>query len=265
MNRGFVISAQNTSEVDYIKCAEILAKSIKKQMPKEKVILITNDKVKSKVFDSIVKLPYGDLDPTGKWKLVNDWQVYDASPFEYTIKLEADLYVPTNIDYYWDVLSQRDLVVSTTIRNYKQEVSDVRFYRRFIDDNKLPDCYNALTYFKKSELAEKFYKIVRDVFTNWKEYKAILKCKSDEEVSTDWAYAIAAHILGEENCTMPTFTAFSMIHMKQWVNGMPTENWTDTLTYEILPHTLRINTVPQLYPVHYHIKNFCDKIEKSNV
>jgi hypothetical protein len=265
VNRGFVISAQNTSDVNYIKCAEVLAKSIKKQMPKEKVVLITNDKVKSKVFDNIVKLPHGDLDPTGKWKLVNDWQVYDASPFEYTIKLEADLYLPTNIDYYWDVLCQRDLVVSTTIRNYKQEISNVRFYRRFIDDNKLPDCYNALTYFKKSTLAQNFFKIVRDVFTNWKEYKAILKCKSDEEVSTDWAYAIAAHILGEEKCTMPSFTAFSMVHMKQWINGMPTENWTDTLTYEILPHTLRINTMPQLYPVHYHIKNFCDKIENSNV
>lgn len=265
MNRGFVISAQNTEKVDYIKCAEVLAKSIKKHMPNEKVVLITNDKTKSRVFDRIVKLPYGDLDPTGKWKLVNDWQVYEASPFEYTIKLEADIYIPSNIDYYWDILAKRDLVVSTIIRNFKQEVSDIRFYRRFIDNNGLPDVYNALTYFKKSKLAEDFYKIVRDVFTNWDDYKSILKCRRDEEVTTDWAYAIAAHILGAENCTLPTFTGFSMVHMKQWVNGLQTENWTDTLVYEILPHTLRINTIPQLYPFHYHVKNFCDKLETANV
>jgi hypothetical protein len=265
MNRGFVISAQNTSEVNYVKCADVLAASIKKLMPNEKVVLITNDKVKTKFFDDIVPLPHGDLDPTGKWKLVNDWQVYDASPFEYTIKLEADMYIPANIDYYWDVLKQRDVVISTNIRNYKQELSDVRFYRKFIDDNRLPDCYNALTYFKKSDLAKEFFAIVRDVFTNWKQYKEILKCKSDEEVSTDWAYSIACHILGTENTTMPEFKAFSMIHMKQWINGMPTENWTDTLIYEILPHTLRLNTIPQLYPFHYHIKNFSDKLEKLHV
>jgi hypothetical protein len=133
MNRGFVISAQNTSEVNYVKCADVLAASIKKLMPNEKVVLITNDKVKTKFFDDVVPLPHGDLDPTGKWKLVNDWQVYDASPFEYTIKLEADIYIPANIDYYWDVLKQRDVVISTNIRNYKQELSDVRFYRKFIE------------------------------------------------------------------------------------------------------------------------------------
>lgn len=265
MNRGFVIIAQNTAGIDYIKCAEVLANSIKKHMPKEQVALITANKTKSKFFDQIVQLPYGDLDPNGKWKLINDWQVYEASPFEYTIKLEADLYLPRNIDYWWDVLKQKDLVVSTTIRNFKQEISDVRTYRRFIDDNKLPDVYNAITYFKKSELASKFFTIVKDVFNNWEEYKANLQCNPKELVSTDWAYAIACHILGIENTTMPSFKEMSMIHMKQYVNGLPTEDWTDTLIYEILPHTLRVNTYPQMYPFHYHVKTFSDKIIEAQV
>jgi hypothetical protein len=261
MKRGFVILAQNTTDTNYIKCAEVLAKSIKKTMPNESVSLITSEKFKSKVFDKVIKLPYGDLDPTGKWKLINDWQVYEASPYDQTIKIEADIFLPKSIDYWFDVCNVKDVVVSTTIRNFKQEISCSRFYRKFIDDNKLPDVYNSLTYFNKSTNAQKFFKVVRNVFENWEEWKTILKCNPNEEVSTDWAYSLACHMLGQENTTLPNFTEMSMVHMKQWINGLPTEDWTDTLIYEILPHTLRINTYPQQYPFHYFIKNFANKLE----
>lgn len=255
-----MILAQNTKNIDYVQCAEVLARSVKRNMPDSKVSLITDEKVKSKTFDQIIELPYGDLAPNSDWKLINDWQVYEASPYEYTIKLEADLFLPKSIDYWWEVLEQRDVVISTTIRNFKQEITEIRAYRRFIDDNNLPDCYNAITYFKKSELAKEFFLIVKDVFDNWNQYVTSLKCNLDEPVTTDWAYAIASHILGKEKTTLPNFDAMSMIHMKQWINGLPTENWTDTLIYEILPDMLRINTVPQQYPFHYQIKNFSDKL-----
>jgi hypothetical protein len=249
MTRGFVIMAQDTDKVSYTKCAIALESSIKRVMPKANVTIITTE-----------MLPYGDLAKDSDWKLINDWQVYEASPYEYTIKLEADMYIPRNIDHWWDVLSDRDVVVSSTIRNFKQEISDIRFYRRFIDDNKLPDVYNAITYFKKSAVAKQFFAIVKEIFENWEEYKKILKCNPDEVATTDWVYAIASHIMGEEKTTLPMFTEMSMVHMKSFINGNPTENWTDTFVYECLPDHIRIQTVPQQYPFHYHVKNFCDKI-----
>lgn len=255
MSFGYVILAQNTKDVDYVKCAEALAFSLKKTMPNCNISLISNNTSNSTDFDQIIKLPHGDL--TG---FNNDWQVYEASPYEYTIKLEADMFIPSSIEYWWDTLKSRDIVISTTIRNFKQEISSVRGYRRFIDDNNLPDCYNAITYFKKSKLAEQFFLTVRNIFENWEEYKLILKCNSNEIATTDFVYAIAAHIIGVEKTTLPSFTAMSMVHMKQFINGAPTENWTDTFVYEILPHTIRINTFPQLYPLHYHTKKFSDKL-----
>ena len=236
--------------LDYEVCADVLKDSILNVMPDANVTIITTE-----------MLPYGDQAPDTHWKLQNDWQVYEASPYDYTIKLEADMYLPMSIDYWWDILQNRDLVVSTTIRNFKQEVSDIKAYRRFITENKLPDTYNAITYFRKSELAEKFFNIVRDVFENWDEYKAILKCNVDELCTTDWAYAIAAHILGEENTTLPQFKEMSMIHMKQFINGLPTQDWTDTLIYEKLPHAFRINTIPQVYPLHYHVKSLAKELK----
>ena len=241
--------AQDTEKTSYTKCAETLRKSILRVMPNANITVITTD-----------MLPHGDLAPDSDWKLINDWQVYEASPYEYTIKLEADMYIPRNIDHWWDVFKERDVVVSSTIRNFNQEISDVRFYRRFIVDNKLPDVYNSITYFKKSATAEKFFEIVRDVFENWAEYKAILKCNPQEIATTDWAYSIACHIIGIDKTTLPKFTEMSMVHMKSFINGNPTENWTDTFVYECLPDHIRIQTVPQQYPFHYHVKNFCDKI-----
>jgi hypothetical protein len=249
MTRGFVIMAQGD---DYVKCANTLKASIKRVMPKANVTIVTTE-----------MLPYGDQAPNTNWKLQNDWQVYEASPYDETIKLEADMYIPRNIDHWWEVLSHQDVVVSSLIRNFKQEISDVRMYRRFIDDNNLPDAYNAITYFKKSDTAKHFFEIVKDVFENWNEYKGMLKCNPQEIATTDWAYAIACHIIGIEKTMLPTFTEMSMIHMKQYINGTATENWTDTFIYECLPNQIRVQTIPQQYPFHYHIKNFCDKIAES--
>lgn len=246
MTKGFVIMAQGD---DYVKCATVLKNSILRVMPSANITIVKTD-----------MLPYGDQAPHTNWKLQNDWQVYDASPYDETIKLEADMIVPRNIEHWFDVMSAQDVVVCSKIRNFKGELSDCKVYRRFIDDNKLPDVYNAITYFKKSDTAEKFFTIVRDVFENWEEYKTIFKCNPEEKCTTDWAYAIACHIVGVEKTTMPNFNELSMVHMKQWVNGLPTEDWTDTLVYEILPDQLRVNTYPQSYPFHYHIKQFSDKL-----
>ena len=263
MDKGFVIIAQNTDLVNYVQCAEQLAESIMRVMPDAKVSLISDNETNCKAFHKVIPLPYGDQAPDSDWKLINDWQVYEASPYEYTIKLEADMYMPTSIDYWWEILKERDLVVSTTIRDYKQNISHTRAYRRFIDDNKLPDTYNAITYFKKSETAKKFFETVRHVFENWSDIRDTLQCNADEPATTDWVYAYVAHLMGEEHTTLPVFTDMSMIHMKQFINTMPTENWMDTLVYEIHPETLRILTKPQMYPFHYHIKSFSAILEES--
>lgn len=238
--------AQNTRTTDYVKCAEILRDSIHRVMPNANVTIITD-------------LPYGDQAPDSDWKLINDWQVYEASPYDYTIKIEADMVVPYNISYYWDILCNYDIVISSNIRNYKGEISTDTSYRSFITNNNLPNVYNALTYFKKSENAKRYFDLVKNIFVDWEEYKQILKCDIDEPATTDWVYAIACHIMGIENTTLPNFTQFSMVHMKQHINDLMSENWTNELVYEC-EDNLRINTFPQYYPFHYHIKDFSNTL-----
>ena len=240
MDKGFVIMAQNTNKVDYVKCAQILKKSILSVMPESNVTIIT-------------ELPYGDLAPDSDWKLINDWQVYEASPYEYTIKLEADMIIPSNIDYYWEVLKDRDLVVSSNIRNYKNQISDVKFYRQFIVDNKLPDVYNAITYWRLSKTAKDFFDLVKNIFEQWESYRTLLKFP-DEVPTTDVVYAIAAMILGPEEVTLPKGLGPTIVHMKRYINPIQTDDWTKELVWETNP--FRINTVAQFGLVHYHIKEW---------
>lgn len=263
MNRGFVILAQNSDTTDYVKCAEVLAYSIKKIMPHESITLLSSTGSKSTLFDNVIELPYGDVCQDSNWKLANDWQVYESTPYEYTIKLEADMYIPRKIDWWWDILKNRDLNICTTIRNYKGDISDQKFYRDMFIKNSLPDTYNAITYFKKSELAKEFYSMVRLIFENWSQYSKTLSYCSDEIATTDVVYGMAAKITGAENCTMPWFTDFSMVHMKKMINYTSIDTWYNELVVEIYEHVMRIATHVQMYPIHYHNKSFVNIISKE--
>jgi hypothetical protein len=61
--------------------------------------------------------------------------------------------------------------------------------------------------------------------------------------------------MGEEITTIPNLPQFSMVHMKQWINNTISEDWTKELVYECTDQ-LKIQTFPQRYPIHYHVKDF---------
>jgi hypothetical protein len=195
--QGFLIVASNNGIDDYIACARVLAKSIKHNMPDAKVCLLTDTQINSDVFDYVKVFPYGDQ-ATTNWKLSNDWQVFWASPFRETIKLEADMIVTSNITHWWDMLRHRDIVVATGCKNFKGDVAQSRHYRKIFDRNNLPDVYNAITYWRLSREAQEFFTLVRNIFQDWDSYKQLLKGANNEIATTDVVYAIAAVIIGED-------------------------------------------------------------------
>jgi hypothetical protein len=256
-SNGFIIVAFNNSSTDYVKLAGVLTDSIHRSMPRAKVCLLTDSDVVDARYDHVVRIESVD---NSDWKLSNDWLVYEHSPYDRTIKLEADMYVPRNIDYWWNILKDRDLNICTTIRDFRGNISDNVTYRKTFTESHLPQTYNAITYFRKSALAEEFFKVVKDIFENWREYSSLLKLSTEDRATTDVVYAIAAKSFGVEYCTMPTFTDFSMAHMKRDVNNLQSNVWYEELVYEVLPDVVRFNTYPQMYPIHYHNKEFADII-----
>jgi hypothetical protein len=185
----------------------------------------------------------------------NDWQMFSVSPYRQTIKLEADMIIASPIDHWWTLFEHQDLVISQGCRDFYNRVSNNRHYRKIFDDNNLPDVYNAITYWRLSKTAQEFFQLVRSIFEHWTDYRTLLKFP-DETPSTDVVYAMAAVILGVENCTLPAGVGPQIVHMKRRIIGTQSEDWTQELVWETQNPGLRIQTVAQWGIVHYHIKDW---------
>jgi len=249
--RGYLIPAINTDTVDYLSCAVQLAHSIRQWHPDANISVLTVNRCSDPVFDHVIPLPYGDL---GGY--ANDWQVFSASPYRQTIKLEADMIAASPIDHWWTLFEQRDVVVSQGARTFYNETATSRYYRKLFDDNHLPDVYNAITYWRLSQTAKEFFDLVKVIFQNWTEYKKLLKFP-DEKATTDVVYAIAAVIMGPETITLPVGLGPTIVHMKRYINPIQTDNWTKELVWENNP--FRINTIAQWGMVHYHVKEWANE------
>jgi hypothetical protein len=259
--RGYLVIAQNNNDTDYVTCAQTLAQSIKLVEPEAKICLLTDVLVDNKIFDYVKIFPFGDQSKDSSWKLQNDWQCFYASPFRETIKLEADMIVPHSIKHWFDICSVKDVVCTIGARDFHNRKSRSRVYRKIFDDNNLPDVYNAITYWKLSAGAQKFFDTVRDLFGNWETAMSALKYGTGQILNTDLAYAIALRLLGEEQYTLPGSVP-GLIHMKSSINGIELEDWTKELVWEIDRGSLRINTIEQMWPFHYHIKSFAKTIQE---
>lgn len=252
---GYLIIAVDTIDVNYTECAIRLNNSIKCWNPGAKTCLVTNTSDAAKGFDYTVQLPYGDIAKNRDWKLSNDWQAFRASPFRQTIKLEADMLITSSIEHWWNMFRHRDVVVSTGCRDYYNNNSSSRFYRKIFDSNNLPDVYNAITYWRLSKTAAEFWNLVQQIFENWDQFKTLLKFP-DDHPTTDLVYAMAAQIMGPETVTMPFTTYPKIVHMKKHIIGTRTEDWTRELVWEHHQGVLRINTIAQHGAVHYNIKDW---------
>jgi hypothetical protein len=229
--RGYLIPAIDTDSVDYLSCAIQLAKSIRQWHPDTNIAVVSVKRCSDPVFDHVLPLPYGD---SGGY--ANDWQCHWL-----------------RIDHWWTLFEKRDVVISQGARTFYNDPAISRFYRKIFDENSLPDVYNAVTYWRVSRTATEFFKLVRSIFENWADYKRLLKFP-DDDPTTDVVYAIAAVIIGEETVTLPPGLGPTIVHMKQHINRLQTEDWTQELIWENNP--FRINTVAQWGLVHYHVKDW---------
>ena len=248
--RGYLIPAIDTDDVDYLSCAVQLAQSIRQWHPDANISVMTVKRCNDPVFNNVIPLPYGDLGG-----FANDWQCFAASPYRQTIKLEADMIAASPVDHWWTLFEHCDVVISQGCRTFYNEPATSRVYRKTFDTNNLPDVYNAITYWRLSHTAKEFFGLVRKIFDNWAQYRTLLKF-SEEEPTTDVVYAIAAQLIGPEHVTLPTGFGPSIVHMKRNIQSTHSDNWSQELVWENTNPGLRINTVAQWGFFHYHNKDW---------
>jgi hypothetical protein len=213
------------------------------------------------VFDYIIDIAHDLNSADSTWRLANEWQVFWLTPFKETIKLESDLLFTRSIDHWWTAFRLRNICLSTGCRNYQQQLSTVRTYRRIFDDNHLPDVYNGLMYFRFSSQAQQFFTTARQISDHWPAIRDSIKGCDEATPSTDLLYAITAQIVGREQCTMPSLDFINFVHMKPAINGYDQDQmFSDVFNTEQDGHMIRINNINQYHPLHYHDKTWIQQI-----
>jgi hypothetical protein len=208
------------------------------------------------IFDHIIALPndYAKLD---RWKLGNEWQAFNLTPFKETIKVESDVLFTRSIDHWWTAFRLQDVVLSLGCRDYQGNISDQRRYRQVFDDNDLPDTYNGLMYFRYSQLAHDFFAAAREVYAGWEIMSQQLKNCRDDQPTTDLVYSIVAKHIGVENCTLPGCDFINFTHMKNAINHWPEATpWSEMVVSEFDLPMIRVNNQNQYHPLHYQDKSW---------
>lgn len=247
--RGYVIPAFNTETVDYVACAKTLAKSIRAFHPEAKICLITNQLLEDDLFDYVKQ-----VEDLGGYK--NDLHAFTQTPFHETVKLEADMIMTSPFEHWWTYFRNWDVWISTGCRTYHDRWAPSRHYRKIIDDNQLPDVYNACTYWRQSQQARQFYLHLSTIFDNWSSVQNSLMFAKEEPLNTDLAYAVIASMFGKELYTGPGGP--QIVHMKPKINHLNADEWTKQLVWEIVSGQVRINGHSQNGLLHYHLKNLAN-------
>lgn len=265
MSKGFLLFAQNTNDVDYIMQAYALALSIKNtQTSINNVSLVTNNPVPkkyTKIFDSIIPIPWFKETNDSILQAEHRWQLYHASPYEETIVLDSDMLLVEDISSWWTYCSNFNIRFCSKIKNYKNEYIKIDpFHRKTFIANKLTNPYYALHYFKKSDTAHNFYKVLEFVINNWEYCRGTFAPLEPQTwISMDLATAIAIEISGMEDEIFDSCSPLEFVHMK-----IPLQNWdTNTEYWQNAVHSiitskgeLVVGNIKQSKLFHYVEKDF---------
>jgi len=264
MSKGFLVVAQNTPSVDYIKQAYALALSIKfSQNTYNKISIMTNDLVSdeySAVFDKIIAIPWNDAAVDSEWKVENRWKVFHITPYDETIVLDADMLLLEDISKWWQYCSNYDLKFCSRIKNYKLEPVIDNVYRNAFSYNHLQNPYSALHYFKKSDSAYTFYKVLEFVCYNWEwAWTTVAPAYYQKWLSIDLAVAVAIELLGLQETAVDRISPLEFIHMKPALQGWheTPEKWQDVVPAMLNSKgDLVVGNIKQSKLFHYVEKDF---------
>jgi hypothetical protein len=223
MSRGFLWFAQNNNDTDYVRLSIDLAKSIKKWNKHSDICVVTDEasKFTHESVDVVKVLKQDDsADHDIKW--ANEYKALSLTPFVHTIKLEADMMWTINTDWWWNHLWQHDLVFSVDCFDYRGKLVKETPYRNLFLRNCLPNIYNGLMYFRRSERAKTFYSFAESIVRNWDKVKStmLIACH-DQYPSTDVVFALAYRLMDPTQKGLVDYEWFKFIHHKPGVNKVP--------------------------------------------
>ena len=272
MSKGHVFLAQNSS-VDYVKQAFALACTIKHHnKTHNQTCLITNDVVPDQyrhVFDYIVPIPGIDNAKGSQWKIHNRWKIIHITPFTENLVYDTDMLLLGSNDHWWNFLVDKDVVLTSRVKDYKGRIIKNDFYRKTFTSNNLPNCYLGVHFFQKSHRAFEFYKWLEVITNNYQDFYEKYTPKNQQKFcSMDLNASLATKFMDTEHEFLIDTDTPSFIHMKSAIQGWASNNksWQDTVSYRYTNNEMTVANIVQSGVFHYTEDDFLtdELLEKIN-
>lgn len=216
MTKGAMMFAHNNEEIDYVKIACLNAQMIKQNLDVG-VTLVTDTGTLSWAMESLGEEYLNECfehiiseDPDYVYKQQNirafrdtvytikhlpfyncdHWKAYELSPYDETIFIDADyLIMSDSLNRCWG--SKHDIMINKDIK----ELFFGRIQEKTTVGNSGIDTYWATCiYFRKSELAEHLFFMVKYVYDNYAYYRDLYSTPNSM-FRNDYAFSIAVHIM----------------------------------------------------------------------
>lgn len=234
MNKGYVISAITPIEH---KQATALAYSIKSSNKSASVSIVSNNienvnKEYYEPFDNIIQFPF----TVKGTRRQNDWQLYWASPYEYTIAIDCKSLLKENQSQLWDYLIDGyDIAFPTQVLHYNGDLVNNKNKDIYSEEYNLKDLHTGFFYWRNnSDIALRYFKMCDVIMQYWEE--AIREYLQEHHVPLDYdsnlMHSLIESLIGEDvNVLNPDI--FNYIDMKCILENNylgKWDKWTDRLS-----------------------------------
>jgi hypothetical protein len=214
MNRGAVIFAHNSREVDYALIAIISGGLAKKHLDVP-VSLITDSTTETwmkesgvyqkavEVFDKIIlvekpktsnsrRLHDGDSNKTVPFVNTNRNSVWDLTPYDRTLLLDSDFLIFSDrLNEYWEVDS--DFLIAGSAQDiYDQK--RLGYHDRYVSDTGVHMFWATTVMFTKNNRSKSLFDMIAYVKQNYEYYADIFRF-DHRQYRNDIAFSVAKHIL----------------------------------------------------------------------
>lgn len=214
MNKGALIFAHNSRDVDYVLLALIAGGLAKKNLGVP-VSLVTDASTlewakesgiytqAETVFDKIIEIekPYtdntrnlhdGSTKKSVAFTNTNRYSAYELSPYDRTLLLDSDFLIFSNrIGQYWDV---DESVIMSYAMNDIYDQTRMGYHDRYVSDTGTHLYWATTVMFSKDQYGELFFQLVDYIRKNYQYYADLFRF-DHRQFRNDIAFSVAKHIL----------------------------------------------------------------------
>lgn len=255
MNKGYIVQATSEEELNF---AEMLANSILSKNKNAKISLVTNLSITdNNCFDKIVEYPFYTKLPTR----INDWQVYWATPYEYTILLDCKMVVSVNQESLWDYLIDHyDVCIPTSFLDFRNQLKNTSKSYAYLEEYNMTKVFANMVFFNKSDNALRYFKLLDPIIQNWED--TVIKLFAPKDRTTTFDIDLM-HSIVSSSIDFDVYpihnNLFVYVDMNTvYKNNMlpECEKWTDILSVWQSNNNIKIQNYLTTYPLYYSDSSF---------